>query len=247
MCRSEPQIAVDVTRRITSSGFWIVGSGTVSTETLPGAWKTSAFIAMELSNLRLSFGGGARLRLLSERRFQIGGQEFLRFLGFVFVLFLVRCGGIGVHCRFGEFGQLRVGFLFLIERFLEEFGEIVVAEASREGAGGAVARDFVMLDALRRADEAGIANALFRIFIDQLRALFDQAFHGFACVPGELFAKLLADLREPLDVPFGLLEVFFEAGFELWICRGLRHLRERFDELVFSAVEVFEFVKEEIF
>jgi hypothetical protein len=169
------------------------------------------------------------------------------FLGFVFVLFRLCCGGIGVHCRFGEFGELRVGFLFLIERFLEEFSKIVVTEASREGAGGAVAGDFVMLDALRRADEAGIANALFRIFIDQLRALFDQAFHGFACVPGELFAKLLADLREPLDVPFGLLEVFFEAGFELWICRGLRHLRERFDELVFSAVEVFEFVKEEIF
>ena len=170
----------------------------------------------------------------------------MRFLRF-FVLFLVRCGGIGGHRRFGEFGELRVGFLFLIERFLEEIGEIVVTEASREGAGGAVAGDFVMLDALRRADEAGIANALFRIFIDQLRALFDQAFHGFACVPGELFAKLLADLREPLDVPFGLLEVFFEAGFELRICRGLRHLRERFDELVFSAVEVFEFVKEEIF
>jgi hypothetical protein len=66
-------------------------------------------------------------------------------------------------------------------------------------------------------------------------------------VPGELFPELLADLREPLDVPFGLLEVFFEAGFQLWICRGIRHLRKRFDELVFSAVEVFEFVKEEIF
>ena len=179
--------------------------------------------------------------------FRSVGEEFLRLLRFVFVLFLVRCGGIGVHCRFGEFGELRVGFLFLIERFLEEIGEIVVTEASRESAGGAVAGDFVMLDALRRADETGIANALFRIFIDQLRALFYQAFHGFACVPGELFAKLLADLRESLDVPFGLLEVFFEAGFEFWICRGFRHLRERFDELVFSAVEVFEFVKEEIF
>ena len=176
-----------------------------------------------------------------------GGEEFLRFLRFVCVLFFVLCGGIGVNCRFGKFGQLRVGFLFLVERFLKEFGEIVVAEASGEGAGGAVAGDSVMLDALRRADETGIANALFRIFIDQLRALFDQAFHGFACMPGEPFAKLLADLREPLDVPFGLLEVFFEADFELRIRRGFRHLRERFDELVFSAVEVFEFVKEEIF
>jgi hypothetical protein len=171
----------------------------------------------------------------------------LPLLGFVFVLFRLSCGGIGVHCRFGEFGQLRIGFLFLIERFLEESSEIVVTEASREGASGAVAGDFVMFDALRGSDEAGITNALFRIFIDQLRALCDQAFHGFACVPGELFAKLLADLPEPLNVPFGLLEVFFEAGFELRICRGFRHLRERFDKLVFSAVEVFEFVKEEIF
>jgi len=43
-----------------------------------------------------------------------------------------------------------------------------------------------------------------------------------------------------------LFEMLLEPGFEFWIGRGFRHLWERFDELLFSAVEVFEFMMEEI-
>src|SRR5687767_4166676 len=41
-CRSEPQIAVDVIRTIASVGSWILGSGTVSTDTLDVPCQVSA-------------------------------------------------------------------------------------------------------------------------------------------------------------------------------------------------------------
>ena len=55
------------------------------------------------------------------------------------------------------------------------------------------------------------------------------------------------DLVEALDVAFGLFEVFLEAGFEFFVRRGFRHFWQRFDELILGAVEVFEFVVEEVF
>ncbi|MGX1094196.1 hypothetical protein RKD47_004877 [Streptomyces albogriseolus] len=50
MCRSDPQIAVEVTRTITSFGCWIVGFSTSSTATSNGPLYTTAFM------LRSPFG-----------------------------------------------------------------------------------------------------------------------------------------------------------------------------------------------
>src|SRR5436305_3899314 len=46
MCRSDPQILVDVTRTIASVASWIDGSGTVSTRTSRLPCQATAFIAV---------------------------------------------------------------------------------------------------------------------------------------------------------------------------------------------------------
>ena len=140
-----------------------------------------------------------------------------------------------------------IGFLFLLEGLLDEFGDVVVAEVLGDGAGGAIAGDLIMLYALGGADEAGIADWILGVFADELGALLDEAFHGLAFVAGEFFVEDSGDLLETLDVAFGLFEVFLKAGFEILVCGGFRHFREGLDQLVFGAVEVFEFVKKEVF
>ncbi len=45
----------------------------------------------------------------------------------------------------------------------------------------------------------------------------------------------------------GLLEMLLKTGDEFRIGRGLSHLRERFDDLVLRAVEIFQFVNIKVF
>src|SRR5699024_6667671 len=52
MCRSEPQIAVEVIRTITSVGAWMAGSSTSSTATSYGPLYTTAFMNPSLLRYR---------------------------------------------------------------------------------------------------------------------------------------------------------------------------------------------------
>ena len=52
--------------------------------------------------------------------------------------------------------------------------------------------------------------------------------------------------REPLDVDFGLFEVFLKPRLEVVMRSGLGHFWQGFYELSFGAVEVFEFLVEEV-
>ena len=158
--------------------------------------------------------------------------------------YVLDLGGDGV---FGEIGEVLIGFLFLLEGLLEEIGDFFVAEVLGNGAGGAVAGDLVMFDTLGGADEAGIADGILGVFADEFGALHDEAFHGLAFVAGEFLVEDSGDLLEALDVAFGLIEVFLKAGFEVLVGCGFRHFRQRFDQLIFGAVEVFEFVKKQVF
>ncbi len=59
-CRSEPQIAVEVIRTIASVGSWMVGSGTVSTDTFSVPCQVSARTSRS-SRGRFAAGREARL------------------------------------------------------------------------------------------------------------------------------------------------------------------------------------------
>jgi hypothetical protein len=49
------------------------------------------------------------------------------------------------------------------------------------------------------------------------------------------------------SVLFSFLEMLCEAGFKLFVRGGFNHLRQCLDDLLFRAVEIFEFVDEEVF
>lgn len=155
------------------------------------------------------------------------------------------CGGL-VDRGAGEFGEFLVVFFFLFEGRGEEFHGRGVAEAFGKGAGGAVAGDFVMLDALGGANEASIADVGVGILADEVLAFFDEAFHGLAGVSAEAEAEIFADLFEPVDVAFGLFEVVLEALLQFGVGGGAGHLRQRLHQLFLGAVEVLQLVVEEV-
>ena len=68
-----------------------------------------------------------------------------------------------------------------------------------------------------------------------------------ALFPGQLDLERFADLIEPLDLAPGFFEVPFERTLQLGRARGLRHLRQRLDDLVLGAVDVLQLVNEQFF
>src|SRR5579884_453343 len=74
-----------------------------------------------------------------------------------FLIFILL--GLFVDHRDRQLGQLLVGLLLLVQRFLQETDRLVEAQLLGPGAGGAVARDLVVLDLLRSGDQAGVQHA----------------------------------------------------------------------------------------
>ena len=60
-----------------------------------------------------------------------------------------------------------------------------MSETLGECAGGAVRGNLVMLDALRCADEAGIAHGILGVFADEFAAFLHEALHRLARMAGE--------------------------------------------------------------
>lgn len=74
-----------------------------------------------------------------------------------------------------------------------------------------------------------------------------RAFHSEALRHERYLAVAGKDLLQSRRVFLGLFEMFFEARGELGIGRGFSHLRQRGNDLLLRAVEVFQFEDVEIF
>jgi hypothetical protein len=85
-----------------------------------------------------------------------------------------------VDALLGQLRQFLVGGGFLVERLLQQLGGVLAAEAKREGAGRAVAGDFVMLDALGGGDQGGVLNGRVARSLDRFLSFGEQALHGLA-------------------------------------------------------------------
>ena len=155
-------------------------------------------------------------------------------------------GGFGIDGAFGELGQFFICGALFFESLAENVCGFVVTKTSSESARGAVPGNLVVLDALRRADESGVAHGVLGVFVDHVAAFFDEALHGLALVAGKGQAEIFADFFEALDMALGLFEVLLEAGFQVFVRGGLRHFWQGFHELRFGAVEVFEFLVEKV-
>src|SRR4051812_2663343 len=83
--------------------------------------------------------------------------------------------GRGIDRLLGEFRQQLVGVLFLDERLLEERRRVVHPELLRPSEERAVARDLVVLDGLRRGDQAGVERLSAFELLGDLVAFRDDA------------------------------------------------------------------------
>src|SRR5262249_28208648 len=88
----------------------------------------------------------------------------------------LRCAA--VHFALGHSGQLLVGRLFLLKVLLKQSRAIVAAQLFRPRDQGAVARDLVVLNGLRRSNERGIQNRLVPDLAGNLFCLVDDAVNG---------------------------------------------------------------------
>ena len=112
--------------------------------------------------------------------------------------------------------------------------------------GTSVARNLVMLDPLRRSDEPGIADFIFRIFVRHFVAFRDQPFHAFAFRRAGRFIVALENLLQPFCLALRLREMLGKRRGKFPVRRRLRHFRQRFDELILRAVKVLEFVNVQV-
>ena len=92
-----------------------------------------------------------------------------------------------------------------------------------------------MLDALCGADDCGIFDGVFVIFLHGLGAFLDQAFHAHALLARGLFAQQFEDLLQTRHMFGGLAQMVFEGLTQLFVRRGLH-------QLVFRVIKVPQFV-----
>ena len=135
-------------------------------------------------------------------------------------------------------GEFCVGFLFLFEGLLEQFGRFVVAHDIRPGAETAVGGDLVVFDFLGGGDEGGIEGSGALVFAEDLLAFTQDASHPFAFLPLGLLVEGMENLVEPLNLALGLVGMCGEGFAQLVGLSGLGQLGERLDQLLFGVVRV---------
>jgi hypothetical protein len=94
---------------------------------------------------------------------------------------------------------------------LQKLGGFVLPEELRKGTHTTVTGHLVVLDFLGSYDDARIDNRIFPICLKDLRALFDQTFHGLAGFAFCLLAEFFEDFLKPLHMTLGLFEMLFES------------------------------------
>lgn len=151
-----------------------------------------------------------------------------------------------VDRRLRELREPRIGVFFFLERFFEKIGDVLEAELPGERRGRAVARNFIVLDTLRRANQSSVPDRVFGLFANQISTFRNEPIHGFAFVSGEFHFELFSDLFEAFEVPFRLLQMLFEAADQVLVGRRRGHLWQGFQKLRLRAVEVLEFMVQEV-
>jgi hypothetical protein len=107
-----------------------------------------------------------------------------------------------------------------------------MAELFRPGDQSAVARDLIVLDRLRRADDGRVKHVLVGHFAGDLIAFLDQAVNGGAFDALRLLAQLLERLVETLDLVLRFFKVVLEALREIPVRRLADQFRQRLNDLV---------------
>ena len=110
-----------------------------------------------------------------------------------------------------------------------------------------VAGDFVVLDALRGADqrEVGRGVVLLLAFVHHLLAFLDEPHHALAGLGARGGPENAEAFVEPLDLRLGLLQVHLEQALQLRGAGRLGHLRQRLEQLLFGMQDVAQLIDQE--
>src|SRR3954471_4592538 len=152
---------------------------------------------------------------------------------------------LDVGLGLAQLGQQRVGRLLLGQGRVEQPLDLVQPDQLRPAAQRAVARDLLVLDRLRRRDQAGVERRAAGELLHHLLAFLQDALDGLARHALGLLAQEPEDLLEALDLLFRLAAVLLERGLELLVLGGAGHLRQGFQYLVFGVVDILGGVQEQ--
>ena len=153
---------------------------------------------------------------------------------------------IVVDVRLGELGEVAIGAPLLVERLLQQPRFVEPVEPARVRARASVGGNFVVLDALRGADDRCIARVFCRRLIQTFVGFLNDPRKAGACFRTPPFAPVREDQLEPLEVEARFLPVFFQRFPQIRRARGLDEPRQRPENLRFSVVQVGKLVEVEI-
>src|SRR5579871_707738 len=151
-----------------------------------------------------------------------------------------------VDTALGEFAQGLVGLFLLAKRLLQELRRIAEPEFVGPGDERAVSRNLVMLDGLRRSEQAGVQRRRALVLLHYLLALGDDAHDGVAGLALRFGVDFLEHLFETRDVLFGLPLVLLESLLQFVALCGFGHLGQRGQDFLFGEVDVLQRVVKQV-
>src|SRR5215471_10707435 len=147
---------------------------------------------------------------------------------------------------FRQLGQRFVGLLFLLQSLVEQARGLLQAEVPGPGLQRPVAGNLIVLDRLRRSDEAGIEGTGTPEFLHDLLAFLDDSVDGLAGLAFRGMADRSENPLEALDLTFSLSLMLLERRLQLFGVRGLRHFRKRGQYLLLGVVDVLQALVKEV-
>src|SRR3954465_7199149 len=156
-----------------------------------------------------------------------------------------RLRALDVGLRLAQLGQQRVGLLLLGQGRVEQPLDLVQPDQLRPAAQRAVARDLVVLDRLRRRDQARVQRRAAGELLHHLLAFLEDALDRFARHALGLLAQEPEDLLEAPDLLLGLAAVRVERGLELLMLCHAGQLRQGLQYLVLGEVDALHGMEEQ--
>ena len=167
-------------------------------------------------------------------------------------ILVLLCGGGLVdpaleHSAHRDVGQRVVRFAFFSKGFDQCMGIIVELEAFRKCSRHSVSGDLIVLDAVERGDEDGVADAARRSVVHPPFGFADQAAHRFALFSAGVEPVLEKELLKPCALLLALTKLAVESLAQLVVGGTAGQFGERGDKLGFGTEKVAKLVVVELF
>lgn len=147
----------------------------------------------------------------------------------------------GCHAR-----QLLVSGFFLGECFLEKANDLIMAHGQRPRDDGSISGNFIVLGPLGGGDQRSIHRGFVEILGHDLFAFVEYARDAFTFSFARAFTQGAEDLFEPLDVLHRFTMMTVESVRQWRRGRCSCQFRQRVGQLLFSVVEMAQFVQKQV-